>query len=97
MSAIKIVVILVAKAGKEEKLKELLLHLGQRSRAEPGNLRWDVWRDRTTPDRFVLDELYLDDAAVEAHRASSHFADYLSQVGDLAERTSLLLDPLFVA
>ena len=31
-------------------------------RAEPGNLRWDVWQDRDDPNRFVLDELYADDA-----------------------------------
>ena len=37
-------------------------------RAEPGNLRWDVWQDRDDPNRFVLDELYADDAAVAAGR-----------------------------
>lgn len=97
MSAIKIVAILVAKPGKQEDLNRLLSDLGQQSRTEPGNLRWDIWRDRTEPSRFVLDELYRDDAAVEAHRASLHFRAYLSQVIDVAERSSILLDPVFVA
>ena len=41
----------------------------------------------------MLDELYVDDAAVVAHRASSHFAAYLARIGDLAERTAFLLHP----
>ncbi|WP_316205181.1 MULTISPECIES: hypothetical protein [unclassified Bradyrhizobium] len=36
-------------------------------RAEPDNLRWDVWRDSLDDHRYVLDELYQDVTAVEAH------------------------------
>ncbi len=64
------------------------------SRAETGNLRWDVWRDQADPTRFVLDELYIDNAAVAAHRASPHFAAYLARIGDLAERTAWVVDPV---
>ena len=47
--------------------------------------------------RFVLDELYVDNAAIAAHRASPHFTDYLSKVADLADRSAFVLDPLDVA
>ena len=67
------------------------------SRAEPGNLRYDLWLDQANPDRFVLDELYADNAAVAAHRETPHFKDYLSRISDLAERMPFVLNPVRVA
>ena len=32
--------------------------------------------------------------AVAAHRATPHFQNYLSRIGDLAERTALVLNPV---
>ena len=32
--------------------------------------------------------------AVAAHRATPHFQNYLSQIGDLAERAALVLNPV---
>lgn len=90
---VKIVAVLAAREGKAAELEAMLAQLAVASRAEPGNLRWDVWRDQGEPSRFVLDELYVDNAAVAAHRASPHFAAYLARVGDLAERTAWVLDP----
>ncbi len=96
-STVKIVAILAARPGKAEALRALLDGMLAPSRAEPGNLRYDLWQDQTDPNRFVLDELYVDAAAVAAHRATPHFQDYLSKINDLAERTALVLDPLAVA
>src|SRR3546814_15884804 len=56
------------------------------SRAEAGNLRYDLWQDQAEPARFVLDELYRDAAAVAAHRDTAHFRAYLARINDLAER-----------
>ena len=89
---IKIVAILLARPGKAEDLQALLAGMAAASRAEPGNMRYDVWRDQDEPTRFVLDELYADRAAVDAHRATPHFSHYLSTIADLAERTALMLD-----
>lgn len=89
----KIVAILVALPGKTQELEALLFSLAESSRAEPGNLRWDVWRDPADPTRFVLDELYADKDAVAAHLETPHFKDYLSKIGELAERTAYILEP----
>ena len=35
-----------------------------------------------TPLHFIFYELYLDDAAVEAHRAAPHFAAWRKAAGD---------------
>jgi quinol monooxygenase YgiN len=66
------------------------------SRAEPGNLRFDVWRDPAHRERYVLDELYRDAAAIEAHRQTPHYQDYLARIPELAERTAWVLEPLSV-
>lgn len=95
-TAVKTLAVLVARDGKAEALRALLDGMVAPSRAEPGNLRYDLWRDRADAGRFVLEELYADDAAVAAHHATPHFEDYRSRVGDLAERTVWTLEPLEV-
>ncbi|WP_267898284.1 putative quinol monooxygenase [Teichococcus wenyumeiae] len=54
-------------------MRALLNGMTAASRAEPGNLRYDLWQDQTDPGRFVLDELYVDGEAVAAHRATPDF------------------------
>lgn len=93
----KIVAVLTARPGKVEALKDLLEAMVAPSRAEPGNLRWDVWQDRLEPTSFVLDELYRDHAAIAAHRETPHFQNYVQRINDLADRTALVLDPVQVA
>ncbi len=92
----KIVAILTARPGQTEALQALLAGMVAPSRAEPGNLRWDIWRDQADPNRFVLDELYVDVAAVAAHRATAHFQDYVSKIGDLAERMAIVAEAVEV-
>lgn len=93
----KIVAILTARPGRSSELETLLFGMAPHCRAEPGNLRWDVWQDPSEPNRFVLDELYGDEAAVAAHRETPHFKDYLTKIGDLAERAAFTLCPANVA
>jgi len=94
---VKIMAILSAKPGKAAELRALLDGMLAPSRAEPGNLRYDLWQDQAEPERFVLDELYADQAAVVAHRTTPHFQAYVAIINDLADRTALVLDPAAVA
>ena len=96
-TTVKIVAILTARPGKAEALRALLDGMLGPSRAEAGNLRYDLWRDQADANRFVLDELYADNDAIAAHRASPHFQDYLSKINDLAERTAVVLGAVAVA
>lgn len=93
---IKMMAILTARPGQADALRALLRGMVPHCRAEPGNLRWDVWQDRSQTDRYVLDELYRDDDAVAAHRATPHFRYYLAGIHDVAERIALVLDPVEV-
>lgn len=92
----KITAVLTAHPGKAAELRALLVGMAPHCRAEPGNLRWDVWQDRAHGERYVLDELYLHDAAAEAHRKTPHYQDYLAKVPELAERTAWVLEAVDV-
>jgi quinol monooxygenase YgiN len=94
---VKIVAILTAKPGMAAELEKLLFGMAPHCRAEPGNLRWDIWQDRTETGRFVLDELYKDDAGVAAHRETPHFRNYLAKINDLADRVAVVVHPAQVA
>ncbi len=92
-TTIKVIAILNARQGKVEALAALLYGMTLHCRAEPGNLAWNIWRDRSNPGRFVLDEAYADHAAATAHRETPYYQDYASKIADLADRTVLALDP----
>ena len=96
MSQVKITAILTARPGKAAELQALLASMAPQCRAEPGNLRWDIWQDRSQADRYVLDELYVDDAAVAAHHETPHYKYYQAGIHDLAERSAFVLDPVEV-
>jgi len=89
---VKTVAILTAREGKEHELEELLRSMTGPSRAEPGNLHYNLWRARERPGEFVIDELYADADAAAAHRASPHYQRYLGRINELATRHAIPLD-----
>lgn len=93
---IKIVAVLSARPGKAVALKALLQGMVPHCRAEPGNLRWDIWQDGSQADRYVVDELYKDGDAVAAHHETPHYKYYRAGIDDLAERIAAVLDPVDV-
>jgi quinol monooxygenase YgiN len=79
-----IVAYLTAKPGKEAEFKEKMTAQAKRCLAnEPGCLQFDVVQDPKNPTRFVMLELYKDEAAIKAHQDSQHFKDFRPVVGDL--------------
>lgn len=61
----------------------LLRHARNSLEFEPGGcLRFDVHQDRSDPTLFFLIEVYRDEAALEAHRTSPHFLEYLKDTKD---------------
>jgi quinol monooxygenase YgiN len=86
----------VAKDGEADTVAEILRQATTLSRAEPGCLQYDVHRDRDDPNRFVLFERYVDEAALEAHGASPHFQELVidGALPRLALRERVYLTPL---
>jgi quinol monooxygenase YgiN len=79
-----IIAYLTAKPGKEAEFKEKMTAQAKRCLAnEAGCLQFDVVQDPKNPTRFVMLEVYKDDAAIQAHQDSQHFKDFRPVVGDL--------------
>jgi quinol monooxygenase YgiN len=77
MSAVTVVATLRAAKGKADALAALLTE--QRAvirKTETGCLVYRVHRSTQDPDAFLFYEIYADDAAFDAHRASPHLAAY---------------------
>jgi len=73
--------VLVSLTVKADKVDEFLHAIDVNSAAtlrdEPGCLRFDVHRVVDDPNRFVLYEIYRDEAAFyEEHRAAPHYAAF---------------------
>lgn len=50
---------------------------------EPGNLRFDVIQQADDPNRFVLYEVYRDEAGMESHKQTTHYANWRNAVAPL--------------
>jgi quinol monooxygenase YgiN len=92
-SHVKISGILTAREGKAHTLAALLQDMAPDCRAEPGNLRWDIWEDQAQAGRYILDELYVDADAAAAHHETPHYRNYLSRALELADRVAYVLSP----
>jgi quinol monooxygenase YgiN len=84
------------RSGEEDKVAAALRHMVAPTRAEPGNLDYQIFRDPADPALFVLFERYADAAAFEEHKASEHFATWLAGqvLPSLDNRVRLDLVPL---
>ena len=56
-----------------EKAKELSLALAKETRQEPGCRQYVFHQCIEEPNRFLIYEVYDDQAALETHRATPHF------------------------
>ncbi len=50
---------------------------------EPGVARFDVVQQQDAPDRFVLVEVYRDEAAAKAHKDTAHYQTWRDTVADM--------------
>lgn len=85
-----------AQDGEEDRVAAALRNMVEPTRAEPGNLDYQVLRDPGQRGVFMLFERYADEAAFQAHLATPHFARWLSGevLPSLAGRTRFDLVPL---
>jgi quinol monooxygenase YgiN len=79
-------------------LRSLLIWMVERTRAEPGCERYDLYEEREAAGALHLFERYRSPEALEAHRASDHYIEYRRQVADLLEEPIgvVVLDPIDV-
>jgi quinol monooxygenase YgiN len=77
--------------GREDELRRELLALSAPTRAEPGNLRYDLYQSTTKPNEFVRFEVWRDSAALEAHKATPHLRASFARRQDQGWRTNITL------
>jgi quinol monooxygenase YgiN len=74
------------KPGHEKDAEAELRGMVGPTRKEPGNRRYDLYRVDGDAVSFHLFEVYTDQAALEAHRATEHYKAYRAKIPDyLAE------------
>lgn len=61
------------RAGQTGKIEAILRELGEKIRAEPGNLMFVVNRSKDDPDEFLLYEQYKSEQAFAEHQQTAHF------------------------
>ena len=62
---------------------EATIENAENSIQEPGIARFDVVQQTDDPTRFVLVEVYRDEAATEAHRETMHYAKWRDTVASM--------------
>ena len=90
-------VVFIIQPGREEEAAALFRKMTGPTRAEPGNVMYLAHRSTTEPRKFLLYEQYTDMTALEAHRATPHFQEYIANgVFNIMEsRTPEFYEPLF--
>ena len=74
------------KVGHEEDVLAILRGMVADTRAEKGNDRYDLYLSEQEGGKvFHLFERYRDDAALQAHRGTGHFAAYRAAIQDHLE------------
>jgi len=68
----------IAKEGCEAKMKELLSAMVVPSKAEKGCLFYEIFQYENERRRFMAVETWENEAALEGHKNSAHYAVYKS-------------------
>jgi quinol monooxygenase YgiN len=93
---VTVIAIWHSRPGCEDQVEQLLKAMRARTRLEPGCLRYELHRMRDEPRRFVLCEVYADDASIAAHHRTEHYRSLVrDRAPELVERREVLrCDPL---
>jgi len=66
-----------------EAFREASIENARHSVQEPGVARFDVLQQSGDPARFLLVEVYRDEQAPAAHKATAHYAKWRDTVADM--------------
>ncbi len=74
------IVYIHVKSEHREAFAQASLENARNTVQEPGSLRFDVLQQAEDPDRFVLYEVYRDEAGAKAHKETAHYARWRDTV-----------------
>ena len=81
--------------AKEQFLEALLPNARAAANTEPGCLRFDVIQDAGDPNRVWVYEVYIDEAAFQAHTESEHYLKAVPVLGGLMDEAGGLKGAAF--
>ena len=74
------------KEGKEKLFEETFIKLsGDVKKNEPGNIFYQISKDRETPLTYIVMEHYINQESVDLHGRSSHFREAGPKLGECME------------
>ena len=73
------------KPGSEERVAELMRGLTERVRAEPGNLVFDPYTRTEDGRKYVVFEVYRDEAAFQEHITADYGLEFNRELAGLIE------------
>ena len=85
------------KEGKEKLFEETFVKLSREvKKNEPGNIFYQISKDRENPLKYIVMEHYIDQDSVDLHGKSDHFRDAGPKLGEcIAGRPDIkILDSL---
>jgi quinol monooxygenase YgiN len=65
-----------------EAFEKITVYNHENTRREPGNVRFDVLHVNDDPTKFVLYEVFADEAAAKAHKETAHYLRWREEVAD---------------
>lgn len=80
MQPIVVCVYVYVKAEHRKSFIEATLENAQATLQEPGNLRFDLLQQADDPNRFILYEVWRDEAGMNAHKETPHYAKWRDTV-----------------
>jgi len=80
---IKIVAKNTVKEDKKEELLSLVKELVDKSRAEEGNISYDLCEDINDSNVLTFIEEWKDQDAIDKHNATEHFTRLVPKIGEL--------------
>lgn len=68
------------------------------TQSEPGNIRFDLVCDADDPNLFYCYEIFSDEAALDAHRASAHYRRCIELIDPMmrSRRSKRMFHPVLV-
>ncbi len=76
--------------------EKITLYNHENTRKEPGNVRFDVLRDRKDENKYILYEVFADEDAAAAHKETEHYKVWRETVAPMmaSPRSSIPTTPL---
>lgn len=75
----------IARSGRAEALKALMIEVAELARENPGCLRFELLQGNANPDEFVTLEEWQDDNAFQAHFRSGYMDEFMREIPELVD------------